>query len=253
MGMRTSYPPGTFSWVDLATTDVAGARTFYTTVFGWVGDAEAGPSMLRLEGSLVAAIFPLSDESRAAGASPSWTSYVTVTDADAAAARAVELGGAVVRDAFDIMDVGRVALVADPQGAVVALWQAGTHFGAARVNDVGCLTMNELVTSDLDAARTFYEQLFGWTTDLADTGPDGPTLVSVLNDGSLNAYMSVEPGPPHWRAYFTVESTVATIAQLEALGGSVLAGPIPIPDGSIAVVRDPQGGEFALFEGPTDP
>ena len=65
--------------------------------------------------------------------------------------------------------------------------------------------------------------------------------------------MGEEPGPPHWRAYFTVESTAATITRLQALGGSVLAGPIPIPGGSIAVVRDPQGAEFALFEGETDP
>jgi uncharacterized protein len=253
MGTRTSYPPGTFSWVDLATTDLDGARDFYTALFGWTGDAEAGGSMLRFEGSLVAAIFPLSDESRAAGIPPSWTSYVTVVDVDAAATRSVELGGVIARDAFDIMDVGRVALVADPQGAVIALWQAGSHFGAERVNDIGCLTMNELVTSDLDAARAFYEQLFGWATGLVDTGPGGPKLVWVHNAGSLNAHMSEEPRPPHWRPYFTVESTAETVAQLDALGGSVLAGPIPIPAGSFAVVRDPQGAEFALFEGTTDP
>jgi predicted enzyme related to lactoylglutathione lyase len=170
MGSRTSYPPGTFSWVDLATTDVDGARDFYTVLFGWVGDAEAGGSMLRLDGALVAAIFPLSDDSRAAGTPASWTSYVAVDDVDASAARAVELGGGVAREPFDIMDVGRVALVEDPQGALVALWQAGTHFGAERVNDVGCLCMNELVTSDLDTARAFYEMLFGWTTGLVDTG-----------------------------------------------------------------------------------
>ena len=253
MGTRTNNAPGTFSWVDLATTDVDAARDFYTSLFGWTGDTEAGGSMLRLDGSLVSAIFPLSDESRAAGAPASWTSYVTVADVDATAARALELGGTVTRDAFDIADVGRVALIEDPQGAVVALWQAGTHFGAERVNDIGCLCMNELATSDLDAARAFYEQLFGWTTGLVDTGPGGPTLVWVQNDGALNAHMSVEPGPPHWRPYFTVASTATTIEQLEALGGSVVAGPFPIPDGSIAVVRDPQGAEFALFEGETDP
>src|SRR4029078_10163924 len=113
--------------------------------------------------------------------------------------------------------------------------------------------MTELVTSDLDTARAFYEMLFGWTTGLVDTGPGGPTLVWVHNDGSLNGHMSVEPGPPHWRPYFSVESTAGTIAQLEGLGGAVLAGPFPIPDGSIAVVRDPQGAELALFEGATDP
>ncbi len=253
MGSRTSFPEGTFSWVDLATTAVDGARDFYTALIGWVGDDEAGGSMLRLDGSLVAAIFPLSEESRAAGTPSSWTSYVTVADVDAVVARAVELGGAVSRDPFDIMDVGRVALIQDPQGAVVALWQAGTHFGAERVNDVGCLCINELVTSDLDAARAFYEQLFGWTTGLVDTGPGGPTLVWVHNDGTLNAHMSVEPGPPHWRPYFSVASTATTVAQLEQLGGSVLAGPFPIPDGSIAVVCDAQGAEFALFQGETDP
>jgi predicted enzyme related to lactoylglutathione lyase len=253
MGTRTTYPPGTFSWVDLATTDLDAARDFYTSLFAWVADADAGGSMLRVDGSLVSAIFPLSEDARAAAAPASWTSYVTVPDVDATVARAVELGGAVAREAFDLMDVGRVALIEDPQGAVLALWQAGTHFGAERVNDVGCLCMNELVTSDLDAARTFYEQLFGWTTGLVDTGPGGPTLVWVQNNGSLNAHMSVEPGSPHWRPYFTVESTASTVAQLESLGGSVVAGPFPIPDGSIAVVCDPQGAEFALFEGETDP
>jgi predicted enzyme related to lactoylglutathione lyase len=138
-------------------------------------------------------------------------------------------------------------------GARLALWQAGTHFGAERVNDVGCLCMNELVTTDLDGARAFYERLFGWTTGLVDTGPGGPTLVWVRNDESLNAHMSAEPGPPHWRPYFTVESTATTVTNLEALGGSVVAGPFPIPNGSIAVARDPQGAEFALFEGETDP
>jgi len=253
MGIRTEYAPGTFSWVDLATTDVDGARAFYASVFGWVGDEAAGGSMLRLDGSLVSAIFPLSDESRAAGAPASWTSYVTVDDVDATATRAVELGGRVARDAFDLADVGRVALIEDPQGARLALWQAGTHAGAERVNDVGCLCINELVTSDLDGASAYYEQLFGWTTGLVDTGPGGPTLVWVHNRGSLNAQMSVEPSPPHWRPYFSVASTAATVEHLETVGGSAIVGPFPIPGGSIAVVRDPQGAEFALFEGPTDP
>jgi uncharacterized protein len=214
MGLRTGYPAGTFSWVDLATTDVDGARDFYTALFGWAADDDAGGTMLRRDGSLVSAIFPLSDESRASGAPPSWTSYVAVSDVDATMARAVELGGSVARDAFDLGDVGRVALVVDPQGARFALWRAGTHFGAERVNDLGCLCMNELVTSDLDAARAFYEQLFGWTTGLVDTGPGGPTVVWVQNDGALNAHMGVEPGSPHWRPYFTVESTAAAIEQL---------------------------------------
>jgi hypothetical protein len=115
--------------------------------------------------------------------------------------------------------------------------------------------MNELTTSDVDAARTFHEALFGWTTEPVDTGPGGPVMIAVQNRGSLNASISAAyPGEtPHWRPYFTVESVETALARITELGGATAAGPIPLPDGAIAVVQDPQGAELALFEGRVDP
>jgi predicted enzyme related to lactoylglutathione lyase len=161
----------------------------------------------------------------------------------------------VIDGPFDVPEAGRTAVVADPEGAALALWQPGARIGAERVNDVGCLTMNELPTADLDAAARFYGDLFGWTTEVVDTGPGGPPIRSVMNRGSLNATLSALPpgAVSAWRPYFTVESLAAAVAQVGELGGGVVLPPLPIGDGSIAVVLDPQGAELGLFEGDVDP
>jgi predicted enzyme related to lactoylglutathione lyase len=259
MGKRDGFPPGTFSWTDLATSDVGAATAFYAGLFGWEPDdeqivADSAYTALRLEGDLVCGVRELSEDERRAGVLPSWTSYVTVTDAEATAARATRIGGAVLGDTVEVSDLGRMALVADPQGASVAVWQPGTRSGAERVNDVGCLCMNELATGDVAAARSFYEELFGWTTEEVG-GSDGPPLVMALNGETLNASLSpVEAGgAPHWRPYFTVESVEEGVRRLRELGGSELLGPEQIFDGAIAVVADPQGAVFALFAGEVDP
>jgi uncharacterized protein len=246
MGMRTTHPPGTCSWVDLATTDADAAKSFYGGLFGWqTEDAGAGYTMCLLDGAAVCGLAEMPD------AHPAWTSYVTVADADGAAARAKELGGSAA-DAFDVLDAGRMAVLEDPQGAVFAVWQPGTRIGAERVNDVGCLCMNELATGDMDAARSFYEGLFGWTTEMV---ADDPPMGLAYNDGTLNAsFGAVEAGAtPHWRPYFTVQSVEAALESIRALGGSDLQGPFEIFDGKIALARDPQGALFALFEGEVDP
>ena len=253
MGTRTSYTPGTFSWIDLATTDASAAEAFYGGLFGWTTVTDADP-----DGNVVYATFRLGDDAVAGlyerpDETPAWASYVTVDDADATAARATELGGT-VGEAFDVFDAGRMVVITDPQGGVFALWQPGARIGAERVNDVGCLTMNELLTPDLDGARAFYEGLFGWRTEPIDTGPGGPQMRSVYNGETLNATLTLDDtGPTHWRPYVTVESTTAALEQITALGGSALAGPIPLPDGSFAIALDPQGAEFAIFEGEVDP
>jgi uncharacterized protein len=251
MGKRESYAPGTLSWVDLATTDAAAAKAFYTALFGWeTEDTDAGGgsvyTMCRLGGDAVCGMFEMP------GAAPSWTSYVTVEDADAAALRATELGGSRLQDAFDVLDAGRMAMLGDPQGAVFAVWQPRARIGAERVNEIGCLCNNELATTDLDAARTFYEGLFGWTTERIDTGPDGPEIISVYNRGTLNANFSVGD-PPHWRTYFAVESVETTLERVRDMGGSVVFGPLAIPAGSFAIALDPQGAVFGLFAGELDP
>jgi hypothetical protein len=112
--------------------------------------------------------------------------------------------------------------------------------------------MNELMTADLDAARAFYEPLFGWTTVDVDTGPDGPAMAFAQLDGRNNASMFGAPGePPHWRACFTVASAQEAAERVRALGGTVHAM-LPVDEGSLAVADDPQGARFSLFEGQTD-
>ncbi|HVL95916.1 MAG TPA: VOC family protein [Solirubrobacteraceae bacterium] len=253
MGMRTSYAPGTFSWVDLATDDIDTARSFYAAVLGWeVEDAGAGGttySLCRRDGDLVAALYEPGDRP----VPPGWTSHVTVGDADATAARASELGGAVIEPPTDVPGAGRTALLRDPQGAVFAIWQPRARIGAERVNDAGCLCMNELVTPDLDAARPFYEALFGWTVDGAGGSGAGPTM--VFNRGNINAAMFTAPDgvPPHWRACFTVESAGAALGRIRDHGGEQLLAPADIGHGSIAMARDPQGAVFTIFAGETHP
>jgi predicted enzyme related to lactoylglutathione lyase len=261
MGTRTSYPPGTFSWVDLATTDVAAAKKFYSGLFGWQTDDDersngAVSTTCRIDGDAVCGLRQGSDEMRAGGAPSTWTSYVTVVDADAGAARAKELGGSVASAAVDVSDLGRMAIVRDPRGASLALWQPGARFGAERVNDVGCLVMNELATPDPDAVRPFYEDLFGWATERIDTGPQGPPTVFAYVDGRLNASFAPPAEgavAPHWRPYFTVESTEDAITRVRDLGGRELLGSTPNSDGSIAIGQDPQGAVFAFYTGDADP
>jgi uncharacterized protein len=114
--------------------------------------------------------------------------------------------------------------------------------------------MNELATTDVEAARAFYESLFGWTTDAVDTDPDGPPLVMAFNAGTPNAgLLAVESNPPHWRPNFTVASIETAVGRVRELGGTVLVEPMDISHGSIATVRDPHEAVFALFAGEVDP
>ena len=261
MGRRERYEPGTFCWVDLATTDPAGAKTFYSELFGWEAeDMPAGKAgtytMLRLGGDEVCALYELDLKRREQGIPPHWLSYVTVKDADATAARARELGALVFGETFDVLDSGRMSIVQDPTGAVLAAWQPWAHIGASRVNDLGCLTWNELQTRDPETAAAFYADLFGWETKPVKA--EGTlAYVTIENAGSANGGimpMTEQHGeaPPHWLAYFTVPSCEGALARVLELGGAVLAGPLDVPAGRIALVSDPQGAVFALFEGETD-
>jgi predicted enzyme related to lactoylglutathione lyase len=259
MGKRASHAPGTFSWVDLATTDVASAKSFYRALFGWeLEDSESGGgavyTICRLDGDAVCGIGEMPESTGSAETPPAWTSYVTVEDADAATERARELGGRSVAEPFDVLDAGRMAVIEDSRGGVFAIWQPRAAIGAERVNDVGCLCMNELVTGDLDAARTFYEGLFGWTTETVDLGPGAPSGF-FHNRGRINASLFVAEGaaPPDWRACFTVGSTETALERVRELGGTVLAEPVDIGDGSLASALDPQGALFMVYAGEVDP
>ena len=264
MGTRTSYEPGTFSWVELATTDPDDAKRFYGGLFGWDFQDEARfegdvSAMARLDGEAVAGITEQSASPGARGVPPGWVSFVTVASADESATRAGELGGTVHAEPFDVGGAARVAIVADPTGATIGLWEARSSIGAERVNGPGCLTSNELATDDVDAASRFYRELFGWAIEEVDTG-GGPGYWLIHGEGALegrNGGMRelgpAEEGiPPNWVPYFTTESVGKALARAEELGGSTLMRATQIPAGTIAAVRDPQGAVFSIFEGDVD-
>lgn len=259
MGKRERYEPGAFCWVDLATTDPAGAKAFYGELFGWEAeDMPAGESgmytMLSLDGDVVCAIYELDAGRREQGIPPHWFSYVSVEDAGATAARARELGGMVYGEAFDVLDAGRMAIVQDPTGAVFGAWQPRSHIGARRVNEPGCLSLNQLNTHDPERATGFYGDLFGW--DIHQVNDDVPPYWGIDNNGSLNGGMmgmDVRGAPSHWLVYFVAEDLDAAAARIGQLGGTVIVSPMSVPpENRILVALDPQGAAFALFEGRTD-
>ena len=261
MGKRQRYEPGTFCWIDLATTDPAGAKVFYGELFGWEAEdmpaGEAGTyTMLRLDGDDIGGLYEMDAGQRERGVPPYWFSYVSVDDADAIASRARELGGTVYGEAFDVLDSGRMAVVQDPTGAVLGAWQPRSHIGAGRVNDPGCFTWNELQTRDPETAADFYAALFGWETEPVEQNGD-LVYVTIENAGTKNGGimpMTEQHGdaPPFWLTYFTVPSCDDAVGKVRELGGELLAGPLDLGAGRIAVVSDPQGAAFALFEGETD-
>jgi uncharacterized protein len=259
MGERTSHEPGTFSWVELLTPDIDGGKSFYAGLFGWewednpVGDGNFY-SMSKIDGKTVTGGYsPPPDQ----GTPPNWLSYVTVEDADATAEKAKELGGMALAGPFDVLEAGRMAVLGDPTGAPFAIWQPKQHIGSQLVNVPGALTMNQLNTSDPEAATSFYSGLFGWRIEQLDTG-GGPPYWSINRaDGRLNGGMMPLPDGgegmvSHWLAYFVSDDLDADTAKIGELGGSVLVPPTEIPSGRFAVAQDPQGAFFALFEGQLD-
>jgi predicted enzyme related to lactoylglutathione lyase len=254
MGERDSYAPGTFCWADLGTTDAAAAQEFYTGLFGW--EAEPLPAgeggvyvMFRLGGRDVAALYEMGESERDQ-LSAHWSSYVSVEDVEGSAARARGLEATILAEPFDVMDSGRMAVLRDPTGAHLHLWQPGRHAGAGRVNDTGCMVWNELATPDVGRAGGFYGELLGWHVETDATGYGTIRMGDGINGGMRPP---LDGEPPNWLIYFTVPSADEAAARVRESGGTVLTGPVGATVGRIAVVRDPQGAMFALYEGDVDP
>ncbi len=258
MGERSSYEPGTFSWIDLTTPAQAEAKGFYCELFGWeatdnpIGD-DAVYSTMSLQGKQVAAISPQPEQQRDAGAPPMWNSYITVESADRTLERIGHLGGTVHAPAFDVFEFGRMGVVQDPQGAFFAVWEPKSHIGASLVNAPGALSWNELATPDLDGSSAFYAELFGWRTEKLEDSPM-PYLIIKNAAGRTNGGMrpASDTEPPYWLVYFGAEAIDTGLERAGRLGAETLAGPMPIGPGALAVVQDPQGAVFALYAGHFD-
>src|SRR4051812_34325078 len=232
MGERTSYAPGTFCWVDLVAGDQAAAKAFYAALLGWEYDdmplgGDQFYSLARCEGHAVAAIVPLQDPA----VPPHWNCYVSVEDAEAAAARAEALGATVVLPAGDVGDSGRMAVFQDPQGALLNVWQPGRHFGAELVNAIGALAWNDLLSTDVEGSAAFYRELFGW--EIVEVPGSNGQYFAIANQGTRNGGVMPAPpgGHPAWNLYFAVAHIGETIARVEKLGGQLLIGPMDVPTG----------------------
>ncbi len=251
-------PPKTFCWVELGTSDASGARTFYTDLLGFSSDdvdlgASSTYTLLTLEDKSIAGLYTLSEDQKQQGISPHWLSYVLVEDVDASARRAKELGGTLSMGPFDVPNVGRMAMLRDPTGAVFALFQTGGHEGAASMdNKPGMFCWNELATRDTGAAKKFYTELFAWTAEDSDS-PMG-THTTFKNAGRLAGGMltlsdAMGDIPPHWLVYFAVEDCDGAVDKASGTGGRVVVPPSNIPDiGRFSVVTDPQGAAFAVIQ-----
>lgn len=234
MKRDAAWPPGTPCWVDVSVPDLNQATPFYAGLFGWQLDR----ARFMLDGRPVAGIG--GDEL------PGWTTYLAVTDVDAAAAAIVAAGGR-IRPPRVVPGVGRKVIAMDDVGAPFAVWEAGEQIGAAVVNEPGALVWNELMSGDLVVAKRFYASVFGYTYgDVADL-PDPYAMFKV--DDAVVGGLGVTDATPHWQTYFEVASTDDASAKVVELGGTVLRPAENTPYGRIAAVADNQGIGFSLVQG----
>lgn len=246
----TKSAPGTFCWIELATPDRRASQQFYTSLFGWTPNevpmGEGEPYiLLEKNGRNVGALYQTTPQSTEVPAG--WLSYVAVDSADDAAQRAKDLGASVMQEPFDVMDLGRMAVIQDAQGAVFAVWQAKGHPGIGIRDEAGTLCWNELMTTDVEASQKFYKALFGWELKITP----GYTEAHV-GGRAVGGMMQIAPEmhgmPSNWKPYFMVEDTDASFANAKSLGVNDTYGPMDIPDvGRFAVLIDPQGASFAII------
>lgn len=291
---RETYPAGVPCWIDTAQPDPDAAVAFYSGVFGWEFEDQmpAGSSrryaIARIDGRDVAGVGGPPDPAPGGPAAPAptrWTTYVSVASADDAAAAVAAGGGTVRTPPVDVLDAGRTALIADPSGAELGLWQARRRHGAQAVNEPGTWNWSDLHTRDVDGSATFYGMVFGWeATPVPEMGgavmwrlPGYGDHLATLDpdlrrrhaEGGVPAgfadavgwLIPLPPGgddtggadrgdegdePPHWAVTFAVDDPDATAARAEDLGGSVVVPPFDAGPARLATLRDPQGAVFTI-------
>jgi uncharacterized protein len=246
MGERTSYAPGTPSWVDLGSPDTAAAATFYGGLFGWAAEIDPRPDaggygMFTLGGKQVAGLGPQMNPEMP----PFWTVYVTVADADATLQAVTANGGTIVMGPMDVFDAGRMGVIQDPMGSFISIWQPLGTIGAQVVNEPGSFAWNELATTDIAAANRFYGAVFGWGLH-ADGSGEQSSLYTVGGEMVCGAHAAGEGEFPAWSVWFASADCDASVATAVELGGSVIMPPNDMEFGRGAVVADPQGAVFGI-------
>ena len=251
----TAWPAGTPCWIDLAVGDISRASAFYTSMFGWYvqpGPPEAGGYAMCLKDDRpVAGIGP---KQGPPGTPAAWTTYLASDDLDETVSKIKSAGGLTIMEPMDVMDVGRMAVAADPGGAVFGIWQAQAHTGVGLANEPGSLCWNENISRAYDQNQAFYQAVFGYEyDDLSGDGYRYATLkVNGTEVGGIGELGSSTPAdaPAHWSTYFGAADTDAAARAASAAGGRVIQPPRDSPYGRIAVVADDQGATFSLISPP---
>jgi hypothetical protein len=264
-------PEGDFIWYELMTPDPESAKAFYDAVVGW-NISEGAPEFNgyrmigRSDGGFAGGVLPLTDEMQQHGARPTWLGYIHVQDVDKKVASIEAAGGKALMPPMDIPNVGRIAMVADPQGAPFYVMKpippAGDPNGRSDVFSQTAqqrIGWNELQTTDQAAARRFYGDLFGWRSDefmpMGEMGEyrfwdhHGARLGAVFHNVN-EGFDAKSDAHSRWRYYIRVPSIAKAKEIVEQQGGTVAMGPHQVPTGDwILISTDPQGAEFALVGG----
>ena len=257
--MNTLPPPaaeiasGMPNWVDLGTHDLADATRFYTSLFGWTAHVRAqseagGYTIFNKDDRVVAGAGPRPEKSQPSA----WSTYFATDDADLVTRRVEAAGGRVLTAPFDVLRQGRMAVFLDPAGAAFSVWQPMGRRGVELVDAPGALCWTELATPDTERAKEFYEAVFGWSDEDQPMGPityTGWRLGERIIAGMMPMVGEEWAGEPaHWMVHFAVTDTDATTAHAQELGGDVAVPPTDVPPGRFAVLRDPQGASFTVFQ-----
>jgi predicted enzyme related to lactoylglutathione lyase len=273
MSERDGFEPGVPCWVDILSADPAATRSFYGDLFGWEfegpgsmpGETTGEYFVARLRGRDVAGVGTWPAEG--GPPVPMWNTYVQVESADRATAAATSAGGAVLIEAFSVPPAGRMAVVADPQGASFCVWEPEERKGAQLVNEPGAWSMSGLNARDPERAKRFYADAFGWGADSFETGdgevalfrlpgfvggePEQPVprdVVATMVPMSPDRFP--QDAPSHWSVDFWVDAVDAAAERTAALDGKVLVPPYEVPGTPLrqAVVADPHGATFSVTE-----
>ena len=249
---------GTPTWLHLLTTDFESVSAFYTELFGWEFE-DSGPqfghyAMISKDGGLVGGAQPVPESE---GANSAWSVFLAVDDLDARLTRATEHGASVVVPAGDAGPAGRFAILSDPTGAIVGMWEAGDTEGYAFTGQAGTPVWFEVLTQEFEASKAFYTDVFDFRPTAMQTPMDndadseasyvtnGPESEASSGICNVRGFVPESEGS-WWRAYFAVDGCEQAIQAIERLGGKLLDGPEDSPFGRIATVADPAGASFQI-------
>jgi predicted enzyme related to lactoylglutathione lyase len=256
MPTRDNVIIGAPCWIDLMTSDTQRSRRFYGQLFGWAAEQPAqefgGYFNFRKDGVPVAGCMP----SQSPEMPDVWSVYLATEDARKAVDAATDHRGQIIVDAMDVADLGTMAVVTDPGGAAIGIWQPGRHQGFGAVGEPSSPSWFELHTRDYQAAVTFYREVFGWDTHTLSDTPEFRYTTLGQGDHSLAGIMDAtnflpDGVPAHWSVYFGVADTDAALVRVVDLGGSITRGAEDTPYGRLAAAADPTGAQFKLV-GPTE-